>query len=125
MHEIHTRRIYETVRSNECRILVDRLWPRGVSKEKADLDLWAKEVTPSDELRKSYHHGLLLKDDFWEKYRKELLESENLESFLLFILETLPTRDVVLLSAVKDLSSSHVPVLKEMLEKRLKESKKK
>ncbi|MFH5835449.1 DUF488 domain-containing protein [Proteiniclasticum sp. C24MP] len=120
MHRIHMRRIYEEKKEHETRILVDRLWPRGVSKEKAGLEYWAKEMTPSDALRKAYHEGALEKEEFREKYRQEILSGENLDSFLSYVEEALQEKDVVLLSAVKDLTESHVPILKEILEENLK-----
>ena len=59
-HAIHQKRIYSNPEpSDGHRILVDRLWPRGISKEQAKLDLWAKEITPSNALRKEYHVGTL------------------------------------------------------------------
>ena len=120
MGEILMRRIYEEKKEKETRILVDRLWPRGVSKEKADLDHWAKDITPSDALRKAYHEGELDKEQFQERYRKELAENDALETFLTYVEDRLK-EDVVLLSSVKELSDSHVPVLKEILiEKRMK-----
>ena len=64
MHRIHMRRIYEEKKEHETRILVDRLWLRGVSKEKADLTHWAKDITPSDALRQAYHDGISKKSSF-------------------------------------------------------------
>ena len=120
MGKILTRRIYDEKKENETRILVDRLWPRGVSKEKADLTHWAKDITPSDALRQAYHDGKLDKEQFQERYRKEILENEALEAFLTYVEENRKEQDVVLLSSVKELSLSHVPVLKEILEEKLK-----
>lgn len=121
MGEILMRRIYEEKKEKETRILVDRLWPRGVSKEKADLSHWAKDITPSDALRQAYHDGKLEKEQFQEHYRKEILENDALEAFLTYVEERLKEQNVVLLSSVKELSLSHVPVLKEILEEKLKE----
>ncbi|MBO1264091.1 DUF488 family protein [Proteiniclasticum sp. SCR006] len=123
MGEILLRRIYEEKKEKETRILVDRLWPRGVSKEKADLDHWAKDITPSDALRQAYHDGKLEKEQFQEHYRKEMAENEAMETFLTYVEDRLKEQDVVLLSSVKELSDSHVPVLKEFLEeKRMKKN---
>lgn len=64
-------RVYEpAVPSDGARVLVDRLWPRGVSKERAAVDLWLKEVAPSDGLRKRFHGG----SGTWAKFRKRYLE---------------------------------------------------
>ena len=121
MGKILMRRIYDEKKENETRILVDRLWLRGVSKEKADLTHWAKDITPSDALRQAYHDGKLEKEQFQEHYRKEIAENDALEAFLTYVEERLKEQDVVLLSSVKELSLSHVPVLKEILEEKLKE----
>ncbi len=54
---IRIKRIYEEPKKDDgFRVLIDRLWPRGISKEKAQIDLWFKEIAPSSELRKRYHH---------------------------------------------------------------------
>lgn len=64
---IQIKRVYERAASNDgTRILVDRLWPRGISKEKAKIDYWAKDIAPSNELRKWYHHD----PDKWEIFRQ-------------------------------------------------------
>lgn len=120
MGKILMRRIYDEKKENETRILVDRLWPRGVSKEKAELTHWAKDITPSDALRKSFHDGKLEKEQFQEHYRKEIAENDALEAFLTYVEEKLKEQDVVLLSSVKEFSQSHVPVLKEILEEKRK-----
>lgn len=72
MH-IETKRIYEPrCEDDGQRILVDRLWPRGVSKEAAALDRWARELAPSDELRKEFGHDAARWDEFRRRYRAEL-----------------------------------------------------
>lgn len=119
MGKILMRRIYEEKKEKETRILVERLWPRGVSKEKADLTHWAKDITPSDALRQAYHDGKLEKEQFQEHYRKEMAENDALEAFLSYVQEKRKEQDVVLLSSVKELSQSHVPVLMEILEEKL------
>ena len=60
------------------RILVDRLWPRGMTKEKADIDLWMRDVAPSTGLRKWYHHDQRKWDQFYRKYDRELGHKPNL-----------------------------------------------
>ncbi|WP_303323610.1 DUF488 domain-containing protein [Actinomyces radicidentis] len=64
------------------RVLIDRLWPRGVSKAKAAVDEWCKAVAPSDGLRKAFHHDGLPWEDFEERYRAELKEGERHEAML-------------------------------------------
>lgn len=70
---IKIKRVYQAPEETDgFRILVDRLWPRGVSKEKAKVDLWLKEIAPSNELRKWYAHDPEMWPEFQKKYRKEL-----------------------------------------------------
>lgn len=70
---IRVKRIYdEPAAEDGFRVLVDRLWPRGVSKERAHIDLWLKEVAPSAELRRWFHHEAPLFDEFTARYRAEL-----------------------------------------------------
>ncbi|UVI36115.1 DUF488 domain-containing protein [Brevibacterium spongiae] len=71
--EVQVRRIYdEAHKSDGTRVLVDRVWPRGVSKDKAELDEWVKDVAPSTELRKWYSHDPEKFDEFADRFRKEL-----------------------------------------------------
>jgi uncharacterized protein YeaO (DUF488 family) len=70
---IRDKRVYEKpAKEDGFRVLVDRLWPRGVKKEAAKVDLWMKDVAPSDELRKSFHHEAMKWADFEKKYQAEL-----------------------------------------------------
>jgi uncharacterized protein YeaO (DUF488 family) len=74
------KRIYEEAKKNDgIRILVDRLWPRGESKEKAHLDLWLKDIAPSDELRHWFEHDPKKWQEFKEKYYQELKEKDTIE----------------------------------------------
>jgi len=71
--DIRIKRVYEPAESSDGqRVLVDRLWPRGVSKERAALALWLKEIAPSNELRHWYNHVPERWDDFRKRYAKEL-----------------------------------------------------
>lgn len=71
--ELRVKRVYDPPSPDDgVRILVDRLWPRGLSKEKAHVDLWLKEVAPSTELRKWFNHEPEKWDEFRERYRQEL-----------------------------------------------------
>ena len=68
-----TKRIYEPFLTTDgYRVLIDRLWPRGISKEKAHVDLWAKEIAPSTELRSWYGHDPEKWPEFQKRYKKEL-----------------------------------------------------
>lgn len=71
--DVLVKRIYEPVdKADGARILVDRLWPRGVSKEEADLAAWLKDIAPSTALREWFHHDAPLWSEFQKRYRAEL-----------------------------------------------------
>jgi uncharacterized protein YeaO (DUF488 family) len=77
------KRVYEPAEASDgYRVLVDRLWPRGVSKERAELDEWAKEVAPSPDLRTEWHHAPDRFDEFAGRYRAELDESDAARALL-------------------------------------------
>ncbi|HAH46776.1 DUF488 family protein [Gimesia sp.] len=111
---IQIKRIYEE--PADCdgeRVLVDRLWPRGVKKEDAHVDLWPKELTPSNDLRKWFHAHLDQYSEFIKKYQSELKsQTEQAEQ----LLQKADQRRITLLTAVKEPDQSHVPVLKQFLE---------
>lgn len=70
---VRIKRVYEpAAKEDGYRVLVDRLWPRGMKKEAAKIDLWMKEIAPSDQLRKSFHHDPMKWPDFQKKYQAEL-----------------------------------------------------
>jgi len=113
---IHLKRAYEeAVDSDGFRVLVERLWPRGVSKEKAHLDLWAKELAPSTELRKWYDHEPAKWPEFQRRYRAELHEKGE-------ALRGLENRafqgTVTFVFAARDEERNSAQVLKEYLEER-------
>lgn len=111
---IKIKRIYESYsKTDGYRILVDRLWPRGISKEEAKVNLWIKEITPSNDLRKWYHNNLEKRDQFMKKYVIEI--EKNFDS-LQKIKKTIHDQEIVtLLSAAKDPKPVHVIVLKQKL----------
>ena len=96
------------------RVLVDRLWPRGLAKERAAVDIWLKEVTPSAELRRSYHRDELDFATFAERYRAELA-GPAAEDGMRRLLDLARGSTVTLLTAVKDPEQGHVPVLVDRL----------
>ena len=112
---IKTKRIYNQNKDSDgFRILVDRLWPRGVSKERAALDLWFKEVAPSNELRKWFKHDPKKWELFKEKYRIEIME--NKENFNK-LKEIVKKQNVVtLLYGAKDEEHNEAIVIKKLLE---------
>jgi uncharacterized protein YeaO (DUF488 family) len=113
---LRVARIYdEPSAADGRRILVDRLWPRGVSKEKAALDDWCKEVAPSDELRRWYGHDPERFEEFSARYRAELEQGEQAEA-LARIAAAARAGDVVLLTATKEPEISQAAVLKNVIE---------
>ncbi len=110
---VRIRRIYdEPAAEDGKRILVDRLWPRGIAKEKARIDEWLKEIAPSDELRKWFGHDPARWDEFRERYRREL----EAKAELLDQLRGLTKKGTVtLLFAAKDEEHNNAVALKEIL----------
>lgn len=77
-HQISLKRVYdEPAASDGKRVLVDRLWPRGLSKERAHVDAWLKEVAPSNELRKWFAHDPAKFEEFRRRYAEELESAEG------------------------------------------------
>jgi uncharacterized protein YeaO (DUF488 family) len=75
---IHLKRVYEEPSKGDgIRVLVERLWPRGLTKERAAVDLWLKDVAPSPELRKWFGHDPARWEQFQERYRRELRKQED------------------------------------------------
>lgn len=75
---VRIKRVYEEARKEDgCRVLVDRLWPRGMKKEAAKIGLWMKDIAPSDALRKSFHHDALEWPEFLKKYQAELAKKNE------------------------------------------------
>lgn len=115
--EIHLKRAYETARPEDGRrVLVERLWPRGVSKEDAALDLWMKEIAPSPELRRWYDHDPERWDEFRRRYREELEEAGDLVDRLLDLARE---GRLTLVLATKDVERSSAALLKAYLQERL------
>ncbi len=112
---IKIKRIYEQPTPDDgYRVLVDRLWPRGVSKERADLDLWLKEVAPSTDLRTWFDHKPERFDEFSQRYTDELTHNPAVTE-LLTIAQT-EQHTLTLLYAAKDPAINHAIVLQKYLE---------
>jgi uncharacterized protein YeaO (DUF488 family) len=108
---VRVGRVYDPASSGDGRrILVDRLWPRGLSKEHAALDDWCKAVAPSDELRRWYGHDPDRFDEFAARYREEMEDPERATA-LEAIVTAARAGTVSLLTATKDLSLSHAPII--------------
>lgn len=117
--EVELRRVHDVLdhepRSGEHWVLVDRLWPRGVKKERLHLDRWDKDVAPSDELRRAFHHEDIGLEEFRTRYQRELEDSGACEELLSAAREAKATT-VVLLIASKDVEHSQGPILRERLQ---------
>lgn len=112
---VHVRRVYdEPSPSDGARVLVDRLWPRGLSKDRAQLDKWCKEVSPSPELRKWYAHDPERFEEFTSRYHAELEEPERAAA-LQHLREIARRGSLTLLTATKESAISEAAVLAELL----------
>jgi uncharacterized protein YeaO (DUF488 family) len=115
MAEVQARRVYDQAApSDGKRVLVDRLWPRGLAKDRAHLDEWLKAVAPSDELRRWYGHDPAKFAEFRRRYLDELDEPERAEA-LRSLRELAQSGPVTLLTATKDLEHSQAEVLAQLL----------
>jgi len=110
---IHVARIYdEPSGSQGYRVLVDRLWPRGISRERAQLDLWAKDLAPSPELRTWFNHQPERFGEFSARYQAELAANPAVAEFMQAVAGY---PDVTLLYAAKDSRVNHAVVLQAYL----------
>ncbi|MGH3831635.1 MAG: DUF488 domain-containing protein [Pseudonocardiaceae bacterium] len=114
-HEVRVRRAYdEPVPEDGARVLVDRLWPRGLSKDKAAFDEWCKPVAPSTALRKWYNHDPERFEEFGRRYQVELDEPERAEA-VAHLRELASRGTLTLLTATKHADISEAAVLAELL----------
>jgi uncharacterized protein YeaO (DUF488 family) len=112
--KIALKRIYEKpAPSDGVRILVDRLWPRGVSKEKAKLDLWLKDIAPTTELRKWFGHDPKKWVSFQKKYKTELKKNKGPVSELKKIVKD--SKTITILYAAKDEEHNEALVIKDFI----------
>ncbi len=112
---IRTKRIYDPIHESDGkRILVDRLWPRGVSKEKAAIHEWMKEIAPSHELRKWVHEHAKY-DEFEERYREELMGDESKIPLLKQLLNWADEGTLTLLYSAKDEERNQAVFLSEIV----------
>ncbi|MEU1187289.1 DUF488 family protein [Streptomyces sp. NPDC005859] len=113
---VRVRRVYDPPEPDDgLRVLVDRLWPRGVSKEAARVDEWPKGLTPSTELRRWYHAGEGSYEEFARRYEAELAGPEAAE-LLDRVRESVREGQVTLLTSAKSPERSHTEVLVRLLE---------
>ena len=110
---VQLKRVYDDAENADgFRVLVDRLWPRGVTKERAAVDLWLKDVAPSAELRTEWHHNPGRFDEFAARYRGELAENPATAELRDLIAEH-PA--VTLLYGAKDAEANHAVVLRDFI----------
>jgi uncharacterized protein YeaO (DUF488 family) len=115
--KVNVRRVYESrsrARGDGLRVLVDRLWPRGVSKRSLDIDRWAREIAPSSKLRTWYGHRPERFEGFAKRYREELRNTEA-SRVLAELRRSARRRPLTLLTATKDAERSAAAVLASLL----------
>jgi uncharacterized protein YeaO (DUF488 family) len=117
MNKVEIKRIYEAVSDEDgYRILVDKLWPRGISKKKAALNEWNKKICPSTDIRKWFDHKEERFEEFTLKYKEELLQkAEDLDR----IRKIANTEPITLLYAAKNEKINHAIILKNILNNKL------
>ncbi|WP_433077104.1 DUF488 domain-containing protein [Dactylosporangium sp. CA-052675] len=112
---VHVKRAYDEPAADDgCRVLVDRLWPRGLAKQQAAVDEWVKAVAPSAELRKWYGHDPARYPEFAKRYRAELHAPEG-ETALRHLRDLAGDGELTLLTATRDLDHAHTAVLERLL----------
>ena len=113
---VQVRRVYDDpAPADGTRVLVDRIWPRGMTKEKASLDEWCKQIAPSTVLRKWYGHDPERFEEFTRRYREELTGPERAEA-LAHLRGLAKTRTLTLLTATKAADISEATVLAGLLQ---------
>ncbi len=114
---IKTERIYNAPTGGGFRILVDRLWPRGLRKDEVKVDLWLKEIAPSSELRKWFGHD----PDKWNEFRKKFFQELDHKGELVDqVIAKAREGDVVLLYGAKDEEHNNAVALREYIENKMK-----
>ena len=118
MNNIRIKRVYEPASLDDgYRVLVDRIWPRGLTKEKVHADLWLKEIAPSNELRAWFHHDPTLREEFKKRYFAELELQPQIVTRLLDLAMQGP---VTLLFSASDTELNNAVVLADYLTSKLK-----
>lgn len=124
MENLFWKRVYDRVEAQDgYRILVDRLWPRGLSKQAAALDDWAKEITPTTAIRQAYHKGIISYEAFSFKYEEELDKNFAFVDFVVKIKKLSSEGPVTLVYASKNPERSHIPSLRNKLNSAIKDIK--
>jgi uncharacterized protein YeaO (DUF488 family) len=111
---IRLKRVYDQPsRADGLRVLVDRVWPRGLTKQRAAVELWLKDVAPSTDLRKWFNHDPSKWQEFESRYRKELREKK---ADLQLLIKESKERTVTLLFGARDAEHNQAVVLKKVLD---------
>jgi len=119
---IKVKRAYEDVEKKDgYRVLVDRLWPRGIKKEDLLYDEWAKELAPSSELRKFFSHDKEKWKEFSSRFKKELRKKEAKDK-IIELAKKAKKRNVTLIFSAKDEDYNNAILLKEVIEKTMREN---
>lgn len=120
MGKIQTKRAYEDIESSDGkRVLVDRMWPRGIKKEKLEIDLWEKEIAPTNDLRKEFGHDPEKFSWFEKEYKKELDNNDKTKDFVSQIAEWLKDNNVTLIYGAKDKKYNQAVVLQDYLSQKV------
>lgn len=121
MKELRIKRIYEAIEEQDgYRVLTDRLWPRGIAKAKAAIDLWEKTVAPSTELREWFGHIPERFPEFTERYLQELEDNSDATKFVELCQKQLEKSNVTLLYGAKDEVHNQAIVLQNFINQHLR-----
>lgn len=116
---LKTKRIYDPCMEEDgFRILADRLWPRGMKKENAHVDVWMKEIAPRNETRKQFHADGDY-EAFRKRYVRELEQNENTTALISIVRQRLKEENVTLLTSSKNLKACNISVLYSYLSERI------
>lgn len=121
MKELRIKRIYEAIEEQDgYRVLTDRLWPRGIAKAKAAIDLWEKTVAPSTELKEWFGHIPERFPEFTERYLQELEDNSDATKFVELCQKQLEKSNVTLLYGAKDEVHNQAVVLQNFINQHLR-----
>lgn len=112
--QVALMRVYDTPDTGFYRVLVDALWPRGISRERAAIDEWLRDIAPSAELRTWFHHDPERFADFAHRYSKELGQATRAAA-LAALTQRARVQPVAIITATKDVEHSHAAILRELL----------
>ena len=121
MYKLHIKRIYEAPEACDgYRILIDRLWPRGIRKDEARLDGWFKSIAPTTLIRKAFNHETANMESFRKSYIEELESNPEAAAYIVVLADKLKHGNVTLVYGAKDEKYNHAVVLKAWLEEKLR-----